>query len=906
MTMDIIAPQSAAIHPEAFQSTLINNISAALLSDNPPPCLLRAPTGSGKTFILTKVLQTVTQTSPTIWFWFVPFVNLIQQTEDSLAGNANTLTPVSLLRGRNQLPASGQVIISTAQAVAKAKSRNAGYTDGADDTTRSIDSLLALARANGLHIGLIVDEAHIALDSQTEFGKFAQWLKPDRIVMASATPKDVRLIEFIQSAGYSSFESFNVARDDVVKARLNKRYIEAVVYALRPSLQTVADLEQTVLRQAWRQNRRLKLILAEQGINLVPLLLVQVANGKGTVEAAREQLMRLCKIPPSAIGIHSADDPDPVLMASIANDSSKEVLIFKQSAGTGFDAPRAFVLASTKPVNDPDFAAQFIGRVMRVHRAIRAHFSLDVPIDPLLDTAYIYLTNAEAQQGFAQAVAATANLQSDLEGQTEKLVPCKMKSGAVVYTNRPSSTAALFHDLAYPASEPKRPRPAVDVLIRSGQTPTLSGLSFSDDDDTDLDKQEPSGQPGSAPATYAASNPTLRPPEGLAKPTRTQFRAAMLQAGIRFYDKRANIASLPTALQAEQRPEMQDMSAASKAAATRLTIDPELKRDAVLIALDRVRDREIHTELTDGALTENKVAVVIDRAALAAEALAALRALPQVEDEDASIIIDVISKRLREELVATLEADDSDMPADGEINKLCRHAAYAVIRKERDSLAELLNEEISNQAKLVVAGPLPDAMIFAADIALDPSPKNIYGVMPPSKDNVTALGDVLLMDQRSLLEERRTEFSDGQLHYAPYDGAWALGQEESLFAKALDRAAFVHWWHRNPDRKSFSARLVRMEHKNYFYPDFIVCLEHFPGDAPLMRLVETKESVKDAARKAKRASPFYGKVLFLTKDMKKWKWINENGTLGSPVDLDDLRSLQEWMRETVPTVSTGH
>ena len=54
--------------------------------------------------------------------------------------------------------------------------------------------------------------------------------------------------------------------------------------------------------------------------------------------------------------------PDPVLMAAIANDTSKEVLIFKQSAGTGFDAPRAFVLASTKSVNDADFAMQFIGR----------------------------------------------------------------------------------------------------------------------------------------------------------------------------------------------------------------------------------------------------------------------------------------------------------------------------------------------------------------------------------------------------------------------------------------------------------------------------------------------------------------------------------------------------------------
>lgn len=901
MSMDIIAPQAASIVPEQFQSTLIDNLSAALLVDNPSPCLLRAPTGAGKTFILTKVLQNVSKASPTLWFWFVPFVNLIQQTEDSLAANANTVIPISLLRGRNQLPANGQVIISTAQAVAKSKSRAAGYTDGDDDRTRNLDGLVTLARTRGLAIGLIVDEAHIALDEQTEFGKFAQWLRPSRIVMASATPKDARLNQFIQSAGYSSFETFSISRFDVVQARLNKRYIEAVVYDLRESLQTVTDLEQTVLRQAWRRNQRLKQCVTALGIDLVPLMLVQVANGKGTVEAARDQLMRLCKVPATAIGIHSADDPDPVLMASIANDTTKEVLIFKQSAGTGFDAPRAFVLASTKPVNDPDFAAQFIGRVMRVHRSIRAFFPRSIPIDPELDRAYIYLANAAAQQGFEQAVAATASLQSDLEGQTEKLVPRKMKSGAVVYTNAPTDIVELFFDLAYPAGQPG-PTSSPPSRLPYGSTPTLDGLEFLSEDADPLD--EPEDRISVTPGRTSPRRATTLTTRGLTVThDRETFRATMLQAGIKFYDKRKNVAKLPEAFRAEQRPEMENMAAASRAAATRLTIDLDLRRNAVLIALNRARDTEVRTELTQGDRSEQKVSLVTDRAALAAEAFRALKSLPQVEDEDAAIIIDVIGRRLREEVESTLEADDGDMPNDAEIRKICRHAAYSVIRKEQDTLAELLYEEISNQAKSVLAGRLPDSMIFAADIPLEGSAKNIYGVMPPSKEQITKLSNTLFLDQRALLEEHIAELTDGSIHYAPYDGAWMLGQDEHQFAKALDRAEFVHWWHRNPDRKGFSVRLVRGEHKNYFYPDFIVCLEHFPGDGPLTRLVETKESVKDAARKAKRASPLYGKVFFMTKDQKKWRWINEDGTLGSPVDLDNLKNMQEWMRRTVPVLS---
>ena len=44
--------QSVAVQPEKFQSDLIGGMSRALLRQPSPPCLLRAPTGSGKTFVV--------------------------------------------------------------------------------------------------------------------------------------------------------------------------------------------------------------------------------------------------------------------------------------------------------------------------------------------------------------------------------------------------------------------------------------------------------------------------------------------------------------------------------------------------------------------------------------------------------------------------------------------------------------------------------------------------------------------------------------------------------------------------------------------------------------------------------------------------------------------------------------
>jgi superfamily II DNA or RNA helicase len=47
-----LAPAAQAVQPEPFQIRLIDGMASALLRQPSPPCLLRAPTGSGKTFVI--------------------------------------------------------------------------------------------------------------------------------------------------------------------------------------------------------------------------------------------------------------------------------------------------------------------------------------------------------------------------------------------------------------------------------------------------------------------------------------------------------------------------------------------------------------------------------------------------------------------------------------------------------------------------------------------------------------------------------------------------------------------------------------------------------------------------------------------------------------------------------------
>ena len=893
-----LAVQASTLQPEAFQAELMTNISSALLRTPSPPCLLRAPTGSGKTFIISQVLQRVGEEREVLWFWFVPFVTLVGQTLDALLQHAPSLSPVLFSQGRNQDVGAGTVLISTAQGVARAQWRTKSYDADADDDVRTLAALVARARAKGLQIGLVVDEAHIGLDKSTEFGKFAHWLQANYLLMATATPKDQRLTDFLAHAGYSGQEHFSVSRDDVVKARLNKQYIEAVVYSLGATMQQVTDLRRTVLRQAWARNVLIGQQLKQAGVACTPLLLVQVANGERAVDEAADELMRQCHVPPEAIGKHSADEPDPVLMAAIANDTTKQVLIFKQSAGTGFDAPRAFVLASTKPVNDADFAMQFIGRVMRVARQVREGFPKPQAIPAELNTAYVYLGNAQAQAGFEAAVQATSAVKSQLEGQTEKLLTRHTIAGGVVYTNRPTPEQPLSYSMGLPGTQTTNNQSAPEPTPLPLASQPLPGTVM----------HQPLGQDLFGDASWTldimADEPVQKKPSRADKPrTQSEVLEALGENRLKAFHRKTNLPTLGTSLKSEEKPSLVDLSAISLQVAQSLNISPTLAQTAVNAALNRIRQKELHKELTEGSSYDQYIHVVTDRGALAREAMAALEELPHAEEEDYRIIVKALSARLRPTLAAVLATAPSDTSlSEQDLLRLSRDAAHWVIRDSAQELREAIFHAIADQAKQVDAQSLPDVMIFPEDIPLEASSKNIYGVLPPSTEAAQDVETVLFMDERNWWSDQVFALDDGAtFSVGRYDGWVKLNALEQAFARALDDADFVHWWHRNPDKKPYSVRVVRAEHDHYFYPDFVVCVSHEAGDAPMQRLLETKESTKDAARKSQHFPAAYGKVLFLTPDGNRLRWINDDGSLGEVVKLNEPLAIQTKLKASQHT-----
>ncbi|WP_157056996.1 hypothetical protein [Herbaspirillum autotrophicum] len=85
---------------------------------------------------------------------------------------------------------------------------------------------------------------------------------------------------------------------------------------------------------------------------------------------------------------------------------------------------------------------------------------------------------------------------------------------------------------------------------------------------------------------------------------------------------------------------------------------------------------------------------------------------------------------------------------------------------------------------------------------------------------------------------------------------------------------------------------------NYFYPDFIVCLEYPDEQSSESHMLETKHDAKDASKKAQHRPQSYGKVLFVTKDNTRLRIVNDDGSLGADFDWVDLTPAWQWIPAT--------
>ena len=237
---------------------------------------------------------------------------------------------------------------------------------------------------HGIPLIVIVDEEHMfGSRNAKKSEKVLNNICPKVEIRISATP----LPETLAKAK----DTVIVPREEVIAEEMIK---EGVV--LNPALnfnEALGSLNQHLIHLALRKREELAGAYRKLGVNVNPLLLIQLPNDGESMNAddntvKEEVIAYLDKIK----GISVANGKLAIWLskektdnlANIANpDDLTEVLLFKQAIALGWDCPRAAVLLIFRKIESFTFSAQTVGRILRMPEQ---HFYQD----DRLNRGYVY------------------------------------------------------------------------------------------------------------------------------------------------------------------------------------------------------------------------------------------------------------------------------------------------------------------------------------------------------------------------------------------------------------------------------------------------------------------------------------------------------------------------------------
>jgi len=457
--------------------------------------LIQAPTGAGKTLIAGLIAEEFAQDTKIVWLWFTPFAGLVEQARIAIKSQFQGLRVRDIGSDRvAHSSRSGDVFVTTWAAVSGRKDGKRLRRDG--DESVSLDGLLEQLRQKGFKVGVLVDEAHHTFTSGTEALKYyREVVQPDFTLMITATPDDQDAENFRKASGIAVMHRITVSRLDAVEAGLIKDGIKSVAYIAGEQHRELIDFGQAALADGVRVHNAIKAELAKKGIDLVPLLLVQVSSTDKSVDKARKDLLSL-GIQDDAIAVYTSDEPSDDLMA-VARDEAKEVLIFKMAVALGFDAPRAFTLVSMRGAQDKDFGTQIVGRILRVDWRLQGR-----TVSDFLKYGYVFLADAEKQTGLVGAADRINDLRTELSSVSPFTMLVKVGDTAAVQVIQNGQSALLPKTWTPPALPP-------DITAAAAATQPLPVSTHDLLTGFILPEGAPSAEMSADPFVgYAAASPT--------------------------------------------------------------------------------------------------------------------------------------------------------------------------------------------------------------------------------------------------------------------------------------------------------------------------------------------------------------------------------------------------------------
>lgn len=401
----------------SFQQTAVSKLLAEINSaeayhkvdGRPQVIAFRAPTGSGKTIVMTTVIEDILNGTETtveqpeaIFVWLSDSPQLNEQSKTKIIQKADKIRPNQCVTIEDdsfdqEMLDDGMLYFLNTQKLGK----SSRLVCGGDSRTYTIwQTLQNTAEQKGDHLYVIIDEAHRGMHDRdaaratTIMQKFLKGSEEDGldampivIGMSATDERFRRLVGNISSVRHD----VDVRPDEVRTSGLLKDRI-IITYPEQDSIDDMVILQAAA--DEWKDKCEHWNYYCEtqHSQQVRPVLVIQVENRNNDSASATEIgecLSRIesrtgarfseyevvhtfgqtATIEAGGLKIHHVDASD------IADNKKIRVVFFKENLSTGWDCPRAETMMSFRHAQDATYIAQLLGRMIRT--PLQRHIDVD-------------------------------------------------------------------------------------------------------------------------------------------------------------------------------------------------------------------------------------------------------------------------------------------------------------------------------------------------------------------------------------------------------------------------------------------------------------------------------------------------------------------------------------------------
>ena len=466
---------------------------------DPQAISFSAPTGSGKTVIMTTLIEellfggeSVPANPDSIFLWLSDSPELNEQSKHKMETHSDKIRVRDLITIDNSFDAQsfqpGTIYFLNTQKLGEDKL----LIQHRDDRTYTIwETITNTAHNYPKNFYVIIDEAHRGAlssakdqEAQSIMQKFVKGCDEDGLIVmpliigVSATPK--RFEDLLSSTTTSTLKVKILANDVRESGLLKDRVI--IHY---PATQIDADMSmfKSAVENWIEKSKQWEAYCLNNSEPIVrPALIIQVNNVSGS-DPSSTDLNECISILEYALGrkprseelAHTFTDQGDIVLgdliirriepSKIQEDTSVRVVFFKMNLSTGWDCPRAETMMSFRSAQDFTYVAQLLGRMVRTPLARR------IQANEELNNVSLFLPyfNEETVKSVVKSLQESELSFASEAGSNREFI-------SVMKNPDYDSVFAFLRDFPTYQIDSSKARPYIQSYVRLARTLSLDGI----------------------------------------------------------------------------------------------------------------------------------------------------------------------------------------------------------------------------------------------------------------------------------------------------------------------------------------------------------------------------------------------------------------------------------------------